>query len=378
MIHTEERNVSLLAGYDYTRYPSAITGYTGQDLQCIHTVRRHGGAVRTRVGGRGNYKAGMARLTDGRILLAVCREAAERHTDPGKHPFRMAVYDSEDCGVTWREIADPDVVGKEPSLTVAADGTIIMTAQHADFEQAERPQEAWVCRSPDGGYTWEKTLIPGAGYPRNVIVEKDGSLLFLRSKLDRETLELCRSVDHGKTWHFTDARVDWNPEDRSSFGEISVIRLRNGKLIAALRRALPAAQSGTLTRGQRAHGFADSVLTESASDGKSWSAPRRFTHTAEVHVHLLQLTDGRLLATYVNYHQPFGVAAILSKDDGKTWDLDTRIQLSFSAVGPTGNNGWPVTLQLERGDLLTCFANNAYPNDEPPTVACEVVRWRLP
>ena len=99
---------------------------------------------------------------------------------------------------------------------------------------------------------------------------------------------------------------------------------------------------------------------------------------AEVHVNLLLLGDGRVLATYVNYHQPFGVCAVVSEDQGKSWDIDHHLQLSFSAVTSTGNNGWPVTLEIENGDFLTCYANNAYPNDEPPTVVCEVVRWKFP
>lgn len=86
----------------------------------------------------------------------------------------------------------------------------------------------------------------------------------------------------------------------------------------------------------------------------------------------------RLLATYVNYHQPFGACAMVSEDEGGTWNTEHRVQLSFSAVSATGNNGWPVTVELGDGDVLTCYASNAYPNEEPPTVVCEVVRWKLP
>ncbi len=373
----QQRNAALFEGYDYSRSPSAITGYTGQDLQCIHSVCRYDEAIRTRVGGRGNYKAGMTQLADGRILLAVCREESARRDDQAKNIFQMVVYDSTDSGLTWREIARPGIIGKEPSLVVAADGAVVMTAQYADFRPDAKRDGAWVCRSTDGGYTWENNLVPGAAYPRNIIVEQDGSQLFLRPKADRQTLEVCRSTDHGRTWTFSDGTIAWAPGELSFYGEIALIRLQSGRLLACLRRALPPEKGGTLSPGQRGHGFADSILTESTDNGNSWSAPRPLTNTAEVHVHLLQLADGRLLATYVNYHQPFGVAAIVSQDDGGTWDRNCRVQLSFAAVSGTGNNGWPVSLQLPDGDLLTCFANNAYPNDERPTVVCEVVRWRL-
>ena len=84
------------------------------------------------------------------------------------------------------------------------------------------------------------------------------------------------------------------------------------------------------------------------------------------------------MTSYVNYHQPFGVCVVLSHDEGKTWNTDRRVQLSFSAVTATGNNGWPVSLELGDDRFLTCFANNAYPYDDPPTVTCETVQWKLP
>lgn len=165
-----ERNATLLSGYDYSKYPAAITGFSGQDLQRVGLLR-YAGAVRTRVGPRGNYKAGLTRLPDGKLLVAVCR--------PPKFP--IIVYQSRD--------------------------------------------------------------------------------------------------------------------------------------------------------------------------------------------------DGRILATYSNYHLPFGVYAVVSQDQGKTWDLDHPSQLALSASNYVG---WPVTLQLSDGSLLTSYAVTAYLHQPPAIYVCEVVRWRLP
>ena len=57
----QKRNAELLAGYDYEKYNQALTGFTGQDLQRVGFIRWEP-AVRTRVGPRGNYKSGFARL----------------------------------------------------------------------------------------------------------------------------------------------------------------------------------------------------------------------------------------------------------------------------------------------------------------------------
>ena len=100
------------------------------------------------------------------------------------------------------------------------------------------------------------------------------------------------------------------------------------------------------------------------------------TNTADVHVYLTKLADGRLLATYANYHLPYGVCAIPSSDTGITWNRDNPIQLSLSA---DCYMGWPVTLELSDGSLITCYASASYAKAEwPNQTTCEVVRWHMP
>ena len=160
----QKRNAVLLDGYDYGKYLEAITGYTGQDRQRIAALQyRH--AVRTRVGPRGNYKGGMAALADGKLVLATCRREKE-----GSLLFIIHVYLSADQGLTWEEIGKTPLVGKEPSLTALPDGLLIMTAQ-----ELRDPMKMWLYRSSDGGRTWETDTLPGQDYPRNLIVEPNGS-----------------------------------------------------------------------------------------------------------------------------------------------------------------------------------------------------------
>jgi hypothetical protein len=161
----------------------------------------------------------------------------------------------------------------------------------------------------------------------------------------------------------TEGLVDWK---YSGFGEVSAIRLKNGHLLAALRRQIPE------THGE---GFEDTVITRSSDNGKHWSTPQVIVNTAEVHVYLTNLADGRILATYSNYHLPWGVYAIVSQDDGRTWDLDHPIRLAASADLYVG---WPVTLQLDDESLVTAYALTAYIKQPPKTTATEFVRWRLP
>jgi len=362
----QERNAALLAGYDYSKYPTSITGFTGQDLQRVAMVH-YEDAVRTRVGPRGNYKAGFARLADGKLLIAVCRQNPDPSDPTGKGPFRIYVYESTDEGLTWQEIAEPGMCGKEPSLAVLPDGTVLMTAQNSDFSLDVSERGMYCARSEDGGTTWEVFQAEGASYPRSVIVEADGSLLFMRPTGAPDwNLTLCRSDDGGRTWSFSQSEVPWRDGDRGLFDEVAAIRLDDGTILAALRREIP---------GCEGEGFEDTMVTRSEDDGKTWSTPEQLTSTAEVHVFLTKLSGGRILATYSNYHLPYSSCAIVSADGGRTWDRENLVMLSMSADIYVG---WAVTLEMPDGSLITSYATTTYLKEPPSTTTCEVVRWRLP
>ncbi len=357
-VEDQQRNAVLLEGYDYGKYVESLTGYTGQDRQRIGAITYHH-AVRTRVGPRGSYKAAMMMLPDGKLVLAACRR------ENAAPQFAIHVYQSADQGLTWQEVGETPLTGKEPSLTALPGGGLILTAQ---------APKTLVARSSDGGRTWETGSVPGADYPRNLIVQPDGSVLMVRAKSPDWTgqgngsplLEIGLTRDAGKTWQCSDGVVDWR---ETGFGEVSAIRLKDGRLLAALRRQIP---------GTKGEGFETTVLTESSDGGKHWSAPRAMVRPAEVHVSLAELHDGRILATYSNYHLPWGVFAVVSADGGKTWDLDHPIELALSAGYYVG---WPVTIELPDHSLLTCYAIEAYAySRQAPheNVVTEVVRWNLP
>jgi hypothetical protein len=366
----QQRNAGLLSGYEYGKYSSALTGYTGQDRQRIAVLEwRH--AVRTRVGSRGNYKAGMTQLPNGTLVLATCRN--NNDPDPKKRHFDILVYESKDLGLTWAKIGKTPLFGKEPSLTALPDGSLVLTTQLGIFAPGWRTnrdmQKVPISRSTDGGRTWETIMLPGFDYPRNLIVEPDGSLLMVRALATgwlpngSTKMQLCRSSDGGKTWQCSEGHIDW---DYTVFGEVSAIHLKNGRLLATLRRQIP---------GTNHEGFQDTVITESLDNGEHWSKPRSILNAAEVHTYLTKLADGRILATYSNYHLPWGVYAALSSDGGKTFDTNHPIQLALSADIYVG---WPVTLQLEDGSLITSYASTTYLKQVPDKFTTETVRWRLP
>ncbi|MFH0919121.1 MAG: sialidase family protein [Fibrobacterota bacterium] len=321
------------------------------------------------MGDRGNYKAGMARHVDGRLFLAICRN--NNDPDPLKKKFLITVYVSGDEGINWQKIPHSTLYGKEPSLAVTPDGTLVLTAQGGYFGPGADRESNPCYRSKDAGRTWETFPFKGPDYPRNLWVEKDGTLMMaLTAKCDWygeghgiPNLIICRSKNSGETWTRLEGKVDW---DWAGFGENAVIRLQDGRLLAALRRQIP---------GTEGEGFEDSVITESLDDGKIWSKPWQLLTTAQVHAFLTELADGRILCTYSNYHVPFGVSAVLTRDKGKTWDWDHPVQL---AVSNGFYVGWAVTLQLPDKSLVTSYALTSHCGQEPDKFSTEVVKWHLP
>ena len=93
---------------------------------------------------------------------------------------------------------------------------------------------------------------------------------------------------------------------------------------------------------------------------------------------LLRLNDGRLLLTFTQRDllYPIGLQAIISDDDGETWDFSSD-RLVISGKTPWGANsggGFGNTLQLADGSLVSCYSYRAADNK----TYVEVVRWSLP
>ena len=173
------------------------------------------------------------------------------------------------------------------------------------------------------------------------------------------------------------------------FSEVYVLALSETDLLATIRvsgdflidEATPPRGLPT-PHGDESGDFM--VLMESHDAGLTWSEPRRLLGYSEVHGHLLKLPDGRILCTYASYHLPFGVFAILSDDNGQSWDYAHPIQLANSMDMYTG---WPTSVQMPDGTILTSYAIQAYNEKQGEEAivsggggnsAFEVVRWQLP
>ena len=95
----------------------------------------------------------------------------------------------------------------------------------------------------------------------------------------------------------------------------------------------------------------------SRDGGKTWSAPKAILPAfGGAPAHLMRHSSGILISVYGFRgaplgSKPFGIKAMLSKDEGQTWDTDHTV--FGSDVG--ADMGYPATVELSDGSLLTVF-----------------------
>ena len=382
--------------YDYNYKDMGCTGYTGLDVQRV--VQNHNlPALRAQLGPRGMYKAGLAVLPDGRLLASPVNMLAEKAPSPFPTgsvdlTWPVEMFESTDGGRSWHRFDHSPLVGKEGSLHYLESGVMLFTSESLDG----------VCISEDEGRTWRAVSFASdrrnefevAAAIRAPIVHGDGTVSFMRcvgtpeNYFDKVENPLpCRawmvhSTDGGRTWdERTDVQIPWE-DPFPFFIECDFATMGDGRILAASRFEWNHELEGNPLpyppgKMPNDHAAGHMVLMESSDEGRSWSAPREFLNYSEVQGQLTLLRDGRLLCTYTHYHLPFGVAAVLSHDDGRTWDHDHAFQLAWSNGGCTG---WSTTRELPDGALVTIHALEPYdvePKESGRTV-CQSVRWEPP
>ena len=179
----------------------------------------------------------------------------------------------------------------------------------------------------------------------------------LLSEYDLSRCFVWRSDDYGKTfrlWNMFPDGVDGN--------EMAFIRTKDKRILAHIR--------------SDNHPY----LMESWSYdyGLTWSYP---THVYSETVgniiggppHLLRLKDNRILCSYGYRKQPMGIRAIISEDEGETWQAPIILRddagyasslhkekwlwskFRFNRPNPAMDCGYPVSIQLEDDSILTAY-----------------------
>jgi sialidase-1 len=316
------------------------------------------------------------RLKNGDIL-AVIRAGAAHIGVKG----RLDLVRSTDGAKTWSApwtAVDESLDDRNPAMGQLKDGTIALayaiasgydeTGLHFKGSRNERLFDgAYLIFSKDNGRTWSKPMrdptihkfYSGQGHvsPYGKIVQlPDGTALmavyFEFFDARRNESYLFRSRDSGKTWG--------DPVLLGKhFNETGIVRLKDGRLLAAMRSEKGAAIS----------------IVESSGAGRTWSAPVQITADSEHPADLIQLRDGRVLLTFGERNAPRGVHAMVSKD-GRAWDKTKHIVLADDA--PNVDCGYPSSVEIGKGRVATMYYQVDDTKNAPATSSSRVVVWSVP
>ena len=83
------------------------------------------------------------------------------------------------------------------------------------------------------------------------------------------------------------------------------------------------------------------------------------------------MDNGWLLSVYGVRREPYSQRACISKDGGKTWDIENEIILKHAM---NSDLGYPASVQLDDGTILTIY----YQIDKKGEKTCLMgTKWRL-
>lgn len=191
-----------------------------------------------------------------------------------------------------------------------------------------------------------------------------------------------RSVDDGRTWTDEVSPTEWQftREHKSKqrvrgTSEGSLVRAANGDLVAALRTDMPPAYFD----GVNDDSLEGTAISISKDDGKTWSELNFLFEVGRHHANLQRLPNGHLVCTVI-VRQDIrpgernkadgnlnslrrGCDAVISKDDGQTWNVDRRYELDgFDFLREDGywldcKVGHVGALALPDGDMLSVYGD---------------------
>ena len=342
---------------------------------------------------------GLTRMDGGRFALTLT--AVLEPGDPFDPSNRKGlILFSEDEGKSWSQPARIPIQRTTP-VNLGGSTLMLWGGIHA---ASERGDSEFLCLSRDCGTTWEEPLpIPRLSDGRRCLtdvayhplVEGDTvTFLFwtiLPSRdeyLDLRTNEIYAQAVmrryHVKSNTWDDPfffPLDWR------LSEGSLARASNGDLVAAFRTQPCRPVSNDSFEGM--------ATTVSNDDGKSWSTPSHHFHYGRHHCSLENLSDGPILLTYLvrigelDGLMHHGIEAVVSRDNGATWDWERRFILFRWPLG--GMTHSPRSARLSDGRVFTVFMHDLnytwnehgapiYPAGELPNLAfvgnVSAVMWR--
>ncbi len=325
----------------------------------------------------------VAKLQDGRICVGASGYRVEHICPFGKGVIAF----SDDKGENYGEIIpviDTVLDDRDVGLTVFGENGLIVTSFNntLEFQRENMPQtkecfdyinsvspeeekEALGISfriSYDKGKSFGKIYKSPVSSPHGPIVLRDGRVLWVGRRLWEHNHIEAHTIDTktGEMKLIGDMGLHKYEEfNNIYFYEPDVIELSDGKILCHLR-----AESDN-------EDFLTLYQTESLDGGVTWSKPKQIiADTDGAPSHLFMHSSGVLISAFSHRQKPYGIWAILSRDEGKTWSESYVIADCFDS----DDLGYPSTIELDNGELLTVYYNRE--NDDVPAVIMQQ-KWAL-
>jgi hypothetical protein len=322
------------------------------------------------------------------------------------YPHHAMVLTSDDHGASWSRPRDVHTDGQGKPDTGMGTGLTYLGGGNVILLDNDRH---WF--SGDYGQTWESLPSPPAANgltwnewdPPLVDRDSQGRVTRLmsfsgdnRPKGEEHWLAFLRfSDDGGRTWY-----GERKAPELCASSEVGFCRAANGDIVAACRTDAPDRFKDKIDHYE---GLGVSV---SKDNGQTWSAMNRLYEWGRHHPCLVLTPNGDLVMTYVvrkgyvntpDDFPQFGIEAVVSKDNGQTWDLDHRYVLhtwasnrkAFPDEKQPVPQGWWASSQatssllLPDGSILTAFGTGyrVQPGltevNKPSPRDVGLVLWRL-
>jgi len=257
-----------------------------------------------------------------------------------------------------------------PDTIIARGVYLVEKDEHLTYSPDDGKCIFAYCRSDDRGATWGD-IVPQACLDDGRDVAADlchqplveGTKLTFGFATSRKT-SVEGDYDNGRlkgqsllrTYHADTNEWDdpvFLPEDWYT-SECSVARAKNGDLVVALRHKDPSVPSVN-------DGWRNIVTSYSSDNGRSWAEAQAHFLFGRVHANIISLPDGRLVMTHaarigeLDKRIYGGVEAVVSYDNGRTWDWDGRYILFRCPQAYKLFN--PRTVLLRDGRLMTAIYN---------------------
>lgn len=232
-------------------------------------------------------------------------------------------------------------------------------------EEEERYLGAEFRISENGGVTFGKLYKSPITSPHGPICLKDGTVLWVGRtfnpadtfRAESDEIQAHRIHPDGSMSYVGRIPPFYRGGHKVLSCEPYAVELPNGRLLCHIR----VQEDGQLFS-----------LCQSVSDdkGATWSEPEQIlSDFGGAPAHLFVHSSGVLVSVYGYREKPYGILAMFSHDNGKTWDTGHRLY-----TGVNGDLGYPCSAELADGTILTVFY--AHPTPEEKALILQQT-WRI-